>query len=200
MTSEETNRRAEILDAALEVFAEVGYRKATIKAIASRAGLKSPALIYWYFPNKEALLKATIGAIAPAVAQVENAGMIFEMPLEVALPLIGKLFLSALDMPKTPQLIRVFFGEAIHNPEVVRPLAESGPLLVLNLLVEYFRRQVERNHISGHNPAALARAYIGGLLVYMMGKVLFPPLGEGAPPPDEYLNEVVGVFLRGLKG
>ena len=96
--------------------------------------------------------------------------------------------------------MRVFFGEAIHNREVDQPLAEAGPLLVLNLLVEYFRQQVAQKTISDHNPATLARMFVGGLLIYLMGKTLFLPMGEGSPPPEAYLSEVVDIFLRGLKG
>src|ERR687888_626604 len=51
-------RRGQILDAALHVMAEHGFRGASIKRIAQRAGLKSPALIYWYFRDKQALFEA----------------------------------------------------------------------------------------------------------------------------------------------
>ena len=51
---EELDRRAQILDAAFEEFSEKGFKGATIKSIARAAGLQSPALIYWYFPDKEA--------------------------------------------------------------------------------------------------------------------------------------------------
>ena len=48
-------RRAEILAAALEVFAERGYRGASLAAVAERAGLTQQGLLH-YFPNKDALL------------------------------------------------------------------------------------------------------------------------------------------------
>ena len=47
-------RRAGILDAALEVFAEEGYRAASIDQIAGVAGI-SKALIYEHFPSKAEL-------------------------------------------------------------------------------------------------------------------------------------------------
>lgn len=49
------DRRDEILDAALELFAERGYRGATLAAIAHRAGLTQQGLLH-YFPSKERLL------------------------------------------------------------------------------------------------------------------------------------------------
>ena len=47
-------RVAELLEAAAETFAAVGYQAATMTAIAERAGASIGA-VYQYFPNKEAL-------------------------------------------------------------------------------------------------------------------------------------------------
>ena len=49
------DRRDAIVDAALELFAERGYRGATLAAIAQRAGLTQQGLLH-YFPSKEKLL------------------------------------------------------------------------------------------------------------------------------------------------
>lgn len=48
-------RREEILDAALEVIAERGYRGASIQAVAEKVGLTQQGLLH-YFPTKEDLL------------------------------------------------------------------------------------------------------------------------------------------------
>jgi AcrR family transcriptional regulator len=50
-------RVAELLEAAVVEFAEVGYDAATMKAIAKRAGASIGA-VYQYFPNKEAIVSA----------------------------------------------------------------------------------------------------------------------------------------------
>src|SRR6266851_7472538 len=81
-------RRAQIVDAALHVMAERGFRGASIKRIAEHAGLKSPALIYWYFKDKQALLEGVLHRMAPflgAVAQLEDA---LDEPPEQVLPRI----------------------------------------------------------------------------------------------------------------
>lgn len=49
------NRRSEILEAALKVFAEYGYNGATISMIADKASI-SKGLLYNYFESKEILL------------------------------------------------------------------------------------------------------------------------------------------------
>jgi AcrR family transcriptional regulator len=48
-------RRADILAAALEVFAERGYRAASLAAVAERVGLTQQGVLH-YFPTKDALL------------------------------------------------------------------------------------------------------------------------------------------------
>lgn len=50
-----TRRRLAILDAAARVFAEKGLAKATMPDIARAAGM-SPANLYHYFPNRDAIL------------------------------------------------------------------------------------------------------------------------------------------------
>jgi AcrR family transcriptional regulator len=47
-----------ILEAARELFAELGFEKATIRAVASRAGI-DPALVMQYYGNKEGLFAAS---------------------------------------------------------------------------------------------------------------------------------------------
>ncbi len=51
-------RRAEgVLDAAEQVFAELGYNQTSTAAVASRAGI-SPGSLYQFFPNKRAIAQA----------------------------------------------------------------------------------------------------------------------------------------------
>ncbi|MEB4211255.1 TetR/AcrR family transcriptional regulator [Mycobacterium sp. 94-17] len=62
-SGEETRQR--IIVATMRCVAEVGYAKATIRAIARMANVTSASL-YNYFPNKSELIKATIATRADA--------------------------------------------------------------------------------------------------------------------------------------
>lgn len=53
------DRKAEIIQAALEVISERGYRGASLAAVAERVGLTQQGLLH-YFPTKEALLVAVL--------------------------------------------------------------------------------------------------------------------------------------------
>ena len=60
LSRDERRRRTEatILEAARELFAELGFERATIRAVAARAGI-DPALVMQYYGNKEGLFAAS---------------------------------------------------------------------------------------------------------------------------------------------
>lgn len=60
-------RRSQILRAALEVFSRRGFHGATIREIASQAGL-AEGTIYLYFPSKQDVLKGVFAVIAEDAA------------------------------------------------------------------------------------------------------------------------------------
>src|SRR6201984_3931830 len=74
-----TRRLAGFLDAATELFAEVGYEATTMTAIAERSGSSIGAL-YNYFPDKQAVALTLLGQYAqemeeqwrPLIEQAEN--------------------------------------------------------------------------------------------------------------------------------
>ena len=65
-------RRQELLRAAARTFARSGYNDTTTNAIAAEAGA-SPATLYQFFPNKEALASALAETYASEMAEAERA-------------------------------------------------------------------------------------------------------------------------------
>jgi len=62
----------DLLRAASSVFARLGYHETTTNAIASEAGV-SPATLYQFFPNKEAIASALAAMYARQMADAERA-------------------------------------------------------------------------------------------------------------------------------
>src|SRR5579883_1119565 len=81
------DRREQIIDAALRVFAQKGYSKATNKDIAREAGI-TPGLIYYYFESKEALLNALIETRTPLQLLRSMPPEAFNLPPETFLRLL----------------------------------------------------------------------------------------------------------------
>jgi TetR/AcrR family transcriptional regulator len=191
-------RRTQILDAALHVMSEHGFRGASIKRIAQHAGLKSPALIYWYFKDKQALLEAVLHRMAPFLGAVAELEYSLDDSPEQVLPRIVNSFLTAVQQPMTGRVMRMLLSEATRHPAVASFFAERGPLVVLKFLEHYFQRQMELGRLRPHDPRAAARAFMGMLIVYAIGREIFPSIGTGFPPGEVYGKEIVAIFLNGL--
>ena len=65
--------RQQIIDAAFELFAEIGYQKTSISAIAKSAGV-SKGLIYHYFSSKEDVLIGIFDMLTEMGDQIIDAG------------------------------------------------------------------------------------------------------------------------------
>jgi TetR/AcrR family transcriptional regulator len=191
------DRRAQILDAAFEEFSAKGFRGATIKSIAGAAGLQSPALIYWYFPDKEALFREVLGAKIPVVRAVAEPEDLMELPPEEVLPRIGRAYFAFERIDK--RALRLVIGEAIRRPEVAETFVRSGPGRVLDFLELYLERQVELGRLRPHDVRSGARSFMGMLMPQLAGRLFLPALVEDGLTDEEHLEEAVGIFLSGLR-
>src|SRR5947207_6645939 len=100
------DRREQIIDAAMRVFSQKGFTRATNKDIAHEAGI-TPGLIYHYFENKEALLKAMIEGRSPVKLISSLPPQALMLPPEVFLRFLLLQVLSIVEEEKFVQLIRV---------------------------------------------------------------------------------------------
>ncbi len=194
---EELNRRGRILEAAFEEFAAKGYKGATIKSIAGVAGLQSPALIYWYFPDKEALFDEVLESRAPILQAVTDLTPMMSLPPEEVLTRLGQAYL-AFDKSNT-RVMQLVLGEALRRPDVAEKFIRGGPGRVLEFLKSYIEHQVELGRLRPHDVRSSARAFIGMLIPQVIGKVLFPALQTDGLTDDEHLEATINIFLDGLR-
>jgi TetR/AcrR family transcriptional regulator len=199
MSDSDPNRRQEIIAAARRVFARHGFHKASIKQIAREADLKSAALIYWYFANKEELLDAVIGDTSPALAQLsEQAEAMMAIDPETLLPMIANLHLSTFDVAENRQIFRLIISEIGQNEIVSQRIAQAAEP-VLAFLQQYLARQIELGRLRPHDTQVAARTFMGIIMVYVMHRELLPTLGPPLPEPDHYVTEALDIFLKGLR-
>ena len=193
------DRQSQILDAALEEFAAEGFRGATIKRIAQRAKLASQALIYWYFPTKEALFQAVLGRHLPIVQAVSDPAALLDRPPEEVLPLLARTYLATADRPGAQRLVRLLAPELIRRPEIAD--AVGGPLIatILDFIKTYLAHQVELGRLRPHDVRASARAFIGMILPQLGGKLFLPALQADGLTDEEHIQTIVAIFLRGLR-
>lgn len=197
--AEESERRQQILEAATEEFAAKGFLGATIKDIAQRAKLRSQALIYWYFPTKEALFEAVLDTHLPIFQVVLDPASWRERPPEEVLPLLARSFLAGADKPVAHRVLRLVAPEVIRRPEVAELIATHLIGRVLNFLKSYLGHQIELGRLRPHDVRSSARAFIGMLLPQLGGKLVFTALRADELTDDEHIDTIVSIFLHGLR-
>lgn len=122
---QERNRKA-ILDAALVVFSEAGFRGATLDRIARKAGLSKPNLLY-YFPAKEAIHRALLSGLLDMWLDPLRAIRADGEPVE---EIVGYV-LRKLEMARGfPRESRLFANEIVQGAPHIMDIIE-GPLKAL---------------------------------------------------------------------
>ena len=154
----ETRRNA-ILEAAVELFKEKGYERASMNELARRLG-GSKATLYGYFPSKEELFVAVVRAVATvhladAIATLsEDAAA--HMSLEDLLVRFGERMMVVLTNDASALAVyRMVVGEAGHSV-VGQLFDESGPAQLGEALAALFERAIERGELRRADPKVLA--------------------------------------------
>ena len=156
-------------------------------------------LIYWYFESKEDLFLAVVSELSGLVRRAGNTEALMDRPPEEVLALVAGIELDSYEDPRVARLLRVIFAESALDPAGSERMVGEGQKRVLGFLVAYLKRQVELGRLKAHNPESVARSFFGSLLFYMLSREVFPHLAEGLPDKDEYVQDVVGTFLDGLR-
>src|SRR5882762_829905 len=164
------DRKEQIIDAAMRVFSEKGFVRATNKDIAREAGI-TPGLIYHYFESKEAVLKAIIETRSPLHLVESLSPQLLEQPPAVFLRFLVLQVLGIVERDQFVQLLRVFVPEIIHNP----PMSQIGAGVlqrVLAFLSSYFTIQMEVGTLRRTDPSLAAQTLIGCTMGFVLRRQL----------------------------
>ncbi len=114
--------RSRILEAANQVFAEKGYRQATMDDVAKKLGVSKGAL-YLYFASKEELFEAICRTALRALKDILYSSFNVKMnPLESASEFFDKMLKQ---YGSNPGLSFEILSEASRNPALRRVLKEN---------------------------------------------------------------------------
>jgi TetR/AcrR family transcriptional regulator len=137
----------------LRVFAERGFHRATIKEIAREAGIKSPALIYWYFEDKDDLFRAALMESSPLARLAADPASLMDRPPEEVLPMLARAHLDSFDDPAVVRLLRLSLSESALNPGTSSGFIQGLQKMVLGFFVAYLERQNRPSRSTTHNAA-----------------------------------------------
>ena len=130
-------RPAELIEAAIEVFAERGFAAARLEDVARRAGV-SKGTAYLYFPNKEALFKAAVAEVV--VTRIEMGERDVQDWQGCSSELLRHMLEHWAQVITSPQgcLLKLIVAEAKNFPELAAwhhtEVAERGQRLLAAVL------------------------------------------------------------------
>jgi TetR/AcrR family transcriptional repressor of uid operon len=161
-----TDRRAQILHAAMACFAKRGFHQTSMHDISAEAGI-SVGLIYRYFQNKEAV----ISAMADEHKNEVNEWLERARQAPTLLEALEILFTSHC-CENTPQVISAFvvdlFAEASRNPPVadlLRDVSRTAMEGVTDLIARSPEGQAVQQHMKPRELAELIFALNDGMLM-----------------------------------
>lgn len=190
------NRREQIMEAALRVFAKKGFAGATNKEIAREAGI-TPGLIYHYFESKEALLRATLkGRFPRRIIRLVPKG-ILDLPPEQFLRFVVLRMLSGVEERKYMSLLRAFLPEAIYHPEVasmVTALLAEGSRFIEG----YLAARMESGELRKADRRLVADLVMGSVLGITLRRQVLHDALTLRYSRDQIVEGVVSLALRGL--
>ncbi|NJK79093.1 MAG: TetR/AcrR family transcriptional regulator [Chloroflexaceae bacterium] len=190
-------RRQQIIEGALRVFADKGFEKATNKDIAQAAGIGSPGLIYHYFADKDDLFQRVLEHHLPIFRILEQGERIYAMPPHEALLLITHTIFGVLNDPIKITFIKLTIGEAIRRPELADLVGRLLPGRGLRFLSNYFEYLMDQGVLRRAEPRALARTFIGAILAYIITVVVFKQPDLVVVTPEVMAQTLVDTFLNG---
>ena len=191
-------RPAEIVDAALEVFAEKGFAAAKLDDIARRAGI-SKATLYLYFESKEEIFRAVARA---AVGSLIEA---FESPSEAPdgpfIELAPRLLSHAAGMLKSgrvPAIARMVIGESRNFPDLARIWHDDVVTSVIGIITGIIARAQARDEVAPGDPRLHAFSLMGPMVMAMLFREVFGEAGGNPPDLQALAEQHARTALRGL--
>jgi TetR/AcrR family transcriptional regulator, fatty acid metabolism regulator protein len=188
-----SDRRGQLLEAAVRVFAAKGFRASRVADIAVEAGV-AHGLLYHYFSSKDEVLETIFRETWSALVADTRRVAAASVPLREQLRRFAKIYLGS--WLQAPELVRVLVREVARTPEVGDRVDEIRELFqVLQRMIEAAR---ERGEVRADvNAQVAAWAIYGALEEILTGWVHGQLPGEEADV-ERAVGTVVDVAHLGL--
>jgi len=191
------SRREQILQGAMRLFAQKGFRGTTTREIARHLGI-SEALMFKYFPSKEALYRAIIQKrtdgseemLFPKEAiQAKDDQQVFQ---SIASYLIRK-------NTEDPTFMRLILYSALEGHDLSRIFFENNAMEKAKLLSKYIRQRIKEKTFRKVPPLLAARAFIGMVIHYVQAQEIYGMKKFFHFSHKKVVETFVDAFLNGLK-
>jgi AcrR family transcriptional regulator len=191
-------RPAEILDAALKVFAEKGFAGARMEDIARRAGV-TKGTIYLYFENKDAVFKTLVReSIGATLADVTENVRAFQGSARDLLRLALGAMAHLLTTSDRVVLPKIIIAESGNFPELARfyrdEIIEKG----LGLMTGLIERGIAQGEFRAVPVQHAVRLCIAPVLLGAMWRTTFAQFDVEPYDYKGLIDAHLDILFRGL--
>jgi AcrR family transcriptional regulator len=188
-------RRRQILAAARALFAERGYHATTTRDLAAAADIND-ALIYRYFPDKQAILAALTDEAIAVFQALPRPPDQAPLPLDQLLELIGTGFVHT--VRANLDLVTILIGErhALAGDTRFAEFIDDAATHLGRLIDAAAGEQADS--VAGGQGYLTARAYFGALVAFVL---LQDQLGMASIRPVDavqYIHHLAQLTVRGI--
>jgi len=197
--SRSARKRRAIIEAAITVFLQKGYKGASVDEIAALAGV-SKQTMYRYFDDKEALFsEIVLGTIDQIGEPFYEAIVSLQEPedLEGDLRELARRLVAIVMQPRLLQLRRLVIGEAARFPELGRAYYERGPGQTIAALASSFERLSERGLLRVDDASVAASGFLWMAVSVPLNEATLRGEDDRFSPSelDSFADEGVRVFM-----
>jgi AcrR family transcriptional regulator len=188
-----TERQASIIAAAASLFAVNGFKGTTTREIAKTAGI-SEALLFKYFPTKQALYAAILAEKAPISDLLE---MVEEAARKRDDVRVFTLIASyRIHRGSDPTLMRLLLFSALEGHELSDMFFQNQHRMFYDYLCGYIARRIREGVFKPVDPLLAARGFMGMVAHHRLLHEIFH-VPTHCAPKDAVLT-YVRIFLDGL--
>jgi AcrR family transcriptional regulator len=191
-------RPGEIIDAALEVFAETGFAAAKLDDVARRAGVSKGAL-YLYFETKEDIFRAVArAAVAAHLDAIESSVEASEGPFAELAPKLLSHAAGMMSGGRVPAMARMVIGESRNFPDLARIWHDDVVAGVICTVTGIIARAQARGEVAPGDPRLHAFSLMGPMVMAMLYREVFGGVGTDPPDLQALADQHARTALRGL--
>lgn len=193
------DRPAEILDAALGLFAEKGYAATRLEEVARRAGV-SKGTLYLYFESKEALFKAVVTTLV--VPELERAEHTIETARGNARDLLAQLlrgWWQSVGESRLCGLPKLIIAEAGNFPELARFYSDEVISRARRVIAAVIEQGIRQGEFKACDSELTARLVLAPLIFAAIWKQSLAPWDQPGLDMERYLDQHVDLILHGLQ-
>jgi AcrR family transcriptional regulator len=193
-------RRQAIIEAAIRLFSEKGFRGVTTRELANAVGVSEP-ILYQHFQTKREIYSAIVESKSCEVEKKFGPSLLlssdYEQDDRTILRNIGASITRWYQ--DDPALNRLLMFSSLEGHEFSDLFFARHASTQFDSLRQYFEHRIEQSTFRKFDPSIAAWAFIGMIAHHSMTRILyhFDPYPR---PQEQIINEMVDLFLRGIQG